>query len=322
MTSYSAPGKLPGFLKILVLALVALTLFALPATTNAADSSSSAPADASASAAAPSGAQAVPIDPNATVATVGGQTITESDLAFAYEDLGDQAQQIPPEQLRAVLLAQMIDLKLMAEAGHAANMEQNDLYKSRLTYLQDRALRRAFTKTQVSDAITPDEIKAEYDKEIAAMPTQDEVHARHILVSSQDDAKAIKAQLDGGADFATLAKEKSIDPSAKDNGGDLGYFTADKMVKPFADAAFALKVNQISDPVQSQFGWHVIQLLDRRPAAKPTLEALTPQIGQQLYIAKYKALFDKLYKGAQIDIPDPTLKQAINQQFGGGAAAQ
>jgi peptidyl-prolyl cis-trans isomerase C len=318
MTSFFASGKLPGLLKILVPALIALTLCALPLVTRAADSSSSAPAAASASASAEP--KPVQIDPNAVVATVGGQNVTESDLAFAYEDLGDQVQQIPPEQLRAVLLAQMIDLKLMAEAGHAANMEQNDLYKSRLSYLEDRALRRAYTKTQVSDAITPDEIKAEYDKEIAAMPTQDEVHARHILVSNQDDAKAIKAQLDGGADFATLAKEKSIDPSAKDNGGDIGYFTVDKMVKPFADAAFALKVNQISDPVQSQFGWHVIQVLDRRPAAKPSLEQLTPQIGQQLYVAKYKALFDKLYKSAQISIPDPSLKQAIDAQFGGASS--
>jgi peptidyl-prolyl cis-trans isomerase C len=322
MTSYIAPGRLPGFLKVLVLALVALTLCALPAATNAADSSSSAPAAASASAPAAAAPPPAQIDPNAVVATVGGQNITEADLAYAYEDLGDQAQQIPPEQLRSVLLAQVIDLKLMAEAGHAANMEQNDLYKSRLSYLQDRALRRAYTKTQVSDTITPDQIKAEYDKEIAAMPTQDEVHARHILVSSEDDAKAIKAQLDGGADFATLAKEKSIDPSAKDNGGDLGYFTQDKMVKPFADAAFALKLNQISEPVQSQFGWHVIQLLDRRPAAKPGLDQLTPQIGQNLYIQKYKEVFDKLYKAAQINIPDPALKQAIDTQFGGGAAAQ
>ena len=183
-------------------------------------------------------------------------------------------------------------------------------------YLQDRALRRAYTKQTVSDAITPEEIKAAYDKMVAAMPNVDEIHARHILVSTEDDAKAIKAQLDGGADFATLAKEKSIEPGAKDSGGDLGYFTQDKMVKPFGDAAFALKVSEISQPVQTQFGWHIIQVLDRRPAAKPTLDAMTQQIGQQLYVQKYRALFDQLRKGATIDIPDAALKAQVESQLG------
>ena len=88
------------------------------------------------------------------------------------------------------------------------------------------------------------------------------------------------------------------------------------MVKPFGDAAFALKVNEISQPVQTQFGWHIIQVLDRRPAAKPTLEALTQQIGQQLYVQKYRALFDQLRKAATIDIPDATLKQQVEAQLG------
>ena len=252
------------------------------------------------------------------VATVGGQPITEADLAFAAEDLGPDLQQIPQDQIRAVLLAQMIDLKLMAAAGHTANLEQSDLYKQRLSYLQDRALRRAYTKQAVSDTISEDQIKAEYDKVIASMPNVDEVHARHILVSSEDDAKAIKAQLDGGADFATLAKEKSIEPGAKDSGGDLGYFTQDKMVKPFADAAFALKVNEVSQPVQTQFGWHVIQVLERRPAAKPTLQDMTQQIGQQLYVKKYREIFDSLRKASTIEIADPALKQQVDAQLGLG----
>jgi peptidyl-prolyl cis-trans isomerase C len=310
MTSHISPARLPGLLKLLVLALLTLTLCGVPFASNAQDasSSSSAPATDTTAPAAPSA--------NSVVATVGGEDITEADLAFAAEDLGQDLQQIPQDQIRAVLLAQMIDLKLMAQAGHAAKLEDTDLYKQRLSYLTDRALRRAYTKQIVSDAITQDQIKAEYDKQIAAMPNVDEIHARHILVSSEDDAKAIKAQLDGGADFAALAKEKSIEPGAKDSGGDLGYFTQDKMVKPFADAAFALKVNEISQPIQTQFGWHIIQVLDRRAAAKPTLEAMTQQIGQSLYVAKYRALFDQLRKAAKIDIADPTLKQQVEAQLG------
>ncbi|MEO8757413.1 MAG: peptidylprolyl isomerase [Devosia sp.] len=302
MTSYISPARLPGFLKFLVLALFALTLGGLPFASQAQDASSSQPP------AAPTA--------NSVVATVGGEDITEADLAFAAEDLGQDLQQVPQDQIRAVLLAQMIDLKLMAQAGHAAKLEDSDLYKQRISYLTDRALRRAFTKQSVSDAITQDQIKAEYDKQVAALPSAEEIHARHILVSSEDDAKAIKAQLDGGADFAALAKEKSIEPGAKDSGGDLGYFTQDKMVKPFGDAAFALKVNEISQPVQTQFGWHIIQVLDRRPAAKPTLESMTQKIGQSLYVAKYRALFDSLRKAAAIDIPDATLKQQVEAQLG------
>jgi peptidyl-prolyl cis-trans isomerase C len=311
MTSHISPARLPGFLKALVIALLALTLCGTPFASLAQDTSSS----AAASSAEPPASTPGP-SPSSVVATVGGQSITEADLAFAAEDLGPDLQQIPQDQIRAVLLAQMIDLKLMAAAGHTANLEQSDLYKQRLSYLQDRALRRAYTKQAVSDTISEDQIKAEYDKVIAAMPNVDEVHARHILVSSEDDAKAIKAQLDGGADFATLAKEKSIEPGAKDSGGDLGYFTQDKMVKPFADAAFALKVNEVSQPVQTQFGWHIIQVLDRRPAAKPTLEQLTQQIGQQLYVQKYRTLFDQLRKATTIDIPDATLKQQVEAQLG------
>ena len=114
----------------------------------------------------------------------------------------------------------------------------------------------------------------------------------------------------------TSARSVKIEPGAKDSGGDLGYFTQDKMVKPFADAAFALKVNEISQPVQTQFGWHIIQVLDRRPAAKPTLEQLTQQIGQQLYVQKYRTLFDQLRKATSIDIPDAALKQQVEAQLG------
>ena len=313
MTSHISPARLPAFLKLLVLALVALTLASLPMASNAQDNAASAPSSEE-----PAVNQAAPAapSPNTVVATVGGQQITEADLAFAAEDIGQDLNQIPPDQIRAVLLSQMIDLKLMAAAGHAAKLEDSDLYKERISYLEDRALRRAYTKQAISDVITPDAIKAEYDKQIAALPAVDEIHARHILVSTEDDAKAIKAQLDGGADFAALAKEKSIEPGAKDSGGDLGFFTQDKMVKPFADAAFALKVNEISAPVQTQFGWHVIQVLERRPAAKPTLQEMTQQIGQQLYVAKYREIFDTLRKAATIDIPDEALKKQVNAQLG------
>jgi len=306
MTSQSRPAMLPFLLKTLALALV---LAVAPAAVQAQDAASSSEP--------PSQEQPAPQPgPDTVVATVGGEPITEADLAFAAEDIGADLNQIPPDQIRAVLLAQMIDLKLMAQAGDKQGLKEDQLFKLRLDYLTDRALRRAFAKVAISDTITPEAIKAEYDKQVAAIPDEDEVHARHILVSTEDDAKAIKAELDAGADFVELAKQKSIEPNAAQSGGDLGYFKRAVMVKPFADAAFAMEVGAISEPIQTQFGWHIIKVEDRRPAAKPSLEELTPQIGQQLYVDKYRALFDQLRQSATIDIPDATLADQVNQQFG------
>ena len=193
MISLFHPDKLPSLLQSLALALV---LAGAPAVAMA--------QDAAASSEPPAQQEAAP-GPGTVVATVGGEPITEADLAFAAEDIGQDLNNIPQEQIRAVLLAQMIDLKLMAQAGHGKGLESDELFKLRLKYLTDRALRRAYTKQAVSDTITPEEIKAEYDKQVAAIPTEDEVHARHILVTTEDDAKAIKAQLDAGADFIALA---------------------------------------------------------------------------------------------------------------------
>jgi peptidyl-prolyl cis-trans isomerase C len=306
MTSSLLAAKGPSLLKIMAIALVAALA---PVATMAQDNASSAAPSAEEQPAPQPG-------PDTVVATVGGQVITEADLAFAAEDIGQDLNSIPPDQIRAVLLTQMIDLKLMAQAGAAAGLQEDDLFKLRLAYLTDRALRRAFTKTAVSDAITPEAIKAEYDKQVAAIPDEDEVHARHILVSTEDDAKAIKAEIDAGADFAELAKQKSIEPNAAQSGGDLGYFKRAVMVKPFGDAAFAMQVGQVSDPVQTQFGWHIIKVEDRRPAAKPTLEEMTPQIGQQLYVELYRAKFDELRAATTIDIPDAALAEQVNAQLG------
>ena len=315
MTSHINPAKLPGFLKIIVLALVAFTLASLPFAASAQDSSSSAAAPATSSE-QPAPAPA-PIDPNAVVATVDGKAITERDLGFIAQDLGQQQlQQVPQDQLRAYLLTQLIGNKLLAAAAAKGGLDQTDDYKAYIAYLTDHALNQAFIQQDVVAAVTDDMVKAAYDKQIAAMPDQDEVEARHILVNTEDDAKAIKTQLDGGADFATLAKEKSIEPGAKDSGGELGYFTQDKMVKPFADAAFAMKVGEISNPVQTQFGWHIIKVEDRRKAAKPTLDQLSQQIKQQLYIAKYTELMKNFRAAAKIDIPDAALNQQVQAQIG------
>ena len=252
--------------------------------------------------------------PDTVVAKVGDDAITEADISFAAEDLAQDLANVPPDQRKAFLLTVLIDMKVMANAAKAAGMDQTDIFKRRLAYLEDRALRRAYFAEKVTTAVTPEAVKAAYDKFVADFKPQDEVHARHILVNSEDDAKAIKKELEGGASFEDLAKAKSIDPSAKQNGGDLGFFSAGQMVKPFEEAAFKLDVGQISDPVQSQFGWHIIKVEEKRKSAPPPIEQIGQQLQQQLIFKGFDEAIADLKKGVNIDIPDASLAEAVKQQ--------
>jgi peptidyl-prolyl cis-trans isomerase C len=293
------------------LALAPLAVLAQDAAQPATDPAAAAPATPA--------APAQP-DPNAVVANVGNETITEADLGFAAEDLAQELQQVPPDQQRAFLVTVLIDMKVMAQAAKQQGMDQTDIFKRRLAYLEERALRRAYFAEKVAAAVTPDAVKAAYDKFVAGFTPEDEVHAEHILVNSEDDAKAIKAQLDKGANFEELAKEKSTDPSAKQNGGDLGFFSKGQMVKPFEDKAFSMEVGQVSDPVQSQFGWHIIKVVDKRKSSPPSLEQVQQQIGQQLMFKSFDDEIAKLKSGLTIDIPDANLAAAVKAQSEDAAA--
>jgi len=268
--------------------------------------------DAAAPAEAP--AAAAPVSPDTVVATVGGEPITEADLSFAAEDLTQELGQMPPEQRKPFLLRVLIDMKVMAQAAREAGMADTPLFQQRLDYLEERALRRAYFAEAIANAVTEEAVRAEYDKFVADFVPSEEIRASHILVADEEEAKAIKAELDAGADFATLAKEKSIDPGAA-NGGDLGYFGPGMMVAPFEEAAFALTdVGQISDPVQSQFGWHIIRLDDKRQSEPPAFEQVAGQLQQQLLMSTFDETVERLMEGVTIDIPDPALKAAVDAQ--------
>lgn len=266
--------------------------------------------------AAPAAAPAQPAapTPDTVVAKVGEDAITEADISFAAEDLAQELANVPPDQRKAFLLTVLIDMKVMANAAKAAGMDQTDIFKRRLAYLEDRALRRAYFAEKVTAAVTQEAVQAAYDKFVADFKPQDEVHARHILVATEDEAKAIKTELDGGASFEDLAKVKSIDPSAKQNGGDLGFFSAGQMVKPFEEAAFKLEPGQISDPIQSQFGWHVIKVEEKRKSSPPPLQQVAQQLQQQLMFTGFDNAIAELKKGVAIDIPDAALADQVKQQ--------
>ncbi len=271
-------------------------------------------------AAAPA-AEAEAVDPSTVVATVGDETITEGDLAFAAEDMAQDLAQMPPEERRAFLVRILIDMKVMSKAARDAGMDQTEIFAQRREYLEERALRRAYFAEAIAGAITQEAVQAEYDAYVAQFTPADEVRASHILVESEDLANDLKAQLDGGADFATLAREHSIDPGAA-NGGDLGFFGRGMMVQPFEEAAFALaEAGDISAPVQSQFGWHIISLTEKRQSAPPAFEQVAPQIQNQLLMDSFTAKVDELMSGVTVDIADPDLKARFDAQEAAEAAA-
>lgn len=215
-------------------------------------------------------------DKNPVVAEVNGTKILESDLATYQRSLPPQmAAQAPYEALQDMVVNNM----LIAEQAKKEGLEKDPEVKQ----LYQQVLVKMWMNKHLKAEITPAAVKAAYDGYLANTKPQDEVRARHILTETEDQAKAVIAELKKGADFAETAKSKSKDPSAKQNGGDLGYFTEGEMVPQFSAAAFAMKSGDLSDaPVQSQFGWHVIKLEDRRAATPPTLEQATPAIREEL----------------------------------------
>jgi peptidyl-prolyl cis-trans isomerase C len=282
----------------------------------AAPPADAAPAEAAPAEAAPAQAPeaAAEVPPETVVATIGDATITEADLTFAAEDLAQEIAQMPPEERRPFLLRVLIDMKLMAEAAREQGLNEEPLFQQRLSYLEDQALRREYFTDVIAAEVTPEAVQALYEDFTADFQPEDEIRASHILVETQEEAQALVAELEGGADFAALATEHSIDPGAA-NGGDLGFFSQGMMVQPFEEAAFALaEPGDISEPVQTQFGWHIIRLEERRQSQPPTMEQLAPQLQQQVLVNAFDTAVDELMQGITVDITDPELAAAVEAQ--------
>lgn len=261
---------------------------------------------------APAAAEPAPVDPKAVVATINGEPITEADLKIAEDDLDQQFSRLPQEQRRAAALSATIEIKLLAAEAQAKGLDKDEDFQRRMEFLRERALHSAVVDEEVGKKITDDEIRARYDKEMAAAPAVNEVRARHILVKTKEEAEAIIKQLDGGAKFEDVAKEKSSDGSAA-QGGDLGYFGPGQMVPEFEKAAFALDVGSYSkEPVQSQFGFHIIKVEDKRAKQPPAFEQVKSQVHSMLLRDKYFELVKSLRGAAKIDVADPELKKAVD----------
>ncbi|WP_297580383.1 peptidylprolyl isomerase [Roseibium sp.] len=255
-------------------------------------------------------ASLIAAEPNDVVAKVGNAEITEADIAFAANDLGQELQRFPPAQWRQILLDVVVDMELLAQAAREDGLDQDPDFKKQLEFLELRALRNAYLAQKIDGSITEDDLQAAYEKEFADFEGAEEINARHILVKDKAEAEALVKELDEGADFAELAREKSTGPSGP-NGGDLGYFSKGQMVKPFEDAVYALEPGSYTkEPVETQFGWHVIKLEDKRQQEKPALEAVSPGLRQQLIRDRYEAKMAELKDAIAVEILDEALANA------------
>jgi peptidyl-prolyl cis-trans isomerase C len=249
------------------------------------------------------------------VARVNGVDIRQSDLAFAEEEIGGNMPTIPPEQKRDYLINYLVDVIVLSQAADKQKLGDRPDIKRRIAFDRNRLLMEGLLQDAGKSSLSEDAERKVYDEAVKQVKNEEEVHARHILVPSEDEAKAILAQLKGGADFAALAKEKSKDPGAAE-GGDLGYFTREQMVPEFAEVAFKLGKGQLSDPVKTQFGWHIIKVEDKRIRPTPTFEQVKPQIENYVAHRAQAELVENLRKAATVErldkpaTPDPSLNPA------------
>ncbi|HXH03154.1 MAG TPA: peptidylprolyl isomerase [Candidatus Competibacteraceae bacterium] len=216
------------------------------------------------------------------VLIINGEPITRAQFEIYAQERASQLGDVSSNEARKTLADELVLQELLVQEAKKQGLEKDPQLQQQLDLVWRNLLATAAVRKHL-EAVTPkdEEVKAEYDKAVASFSKQ-EFKARHILVEKEDEAKALIEKLKGGADFAQLAKDSSMDASAAE-GGDLGWFSADAMIKPFADAVAKLDKGQITEaPVQTQFGWHVILLEDKRAAEPPSLAELRPQIMQML----------------------------------------
>jgi peptidyl-prolyl cis-trans isomerase C len=249
---------------------------------------------------------------NPTVAVVNGEDIKRSDVFNFISGLPDNVRQMPIQQLFPLALEQVINNRVINTRAQGANLADDPEVQQLLDQAKGQIVRNVFVDRQVTSAITQKRLVEAYEKLLADIGEVQEIKARHILVEDEQKAKELISKLDSGEDFEALAKAESTGPSA-DRGGDLGYFAKNEMVPEFANAAFSLEVGAHSkNPVQTQFGWHVIKVEEKRTRPEPEFESVKPQLEAQLRQEVLASLLEEWQKDAKIkkfDINGDEIKQ-------------
>lgn len=242
------------------------------------------------------------------VAIVNGHEIRVSEVQMATDDIIGQLPDLPPKLRYPFVVEYLIERHLLAQYAVKEGIADTDEYKRRLALYQAKALRDAYFFQKIRPEVTEEQIKAAYDQEAARVAQTERVRARHILVGTEKEAQDILARLNKGEKFEDLAKQYSLDGS-KDYGGDLGYFTAPEMVPEFSKAAFALKVGKVSQPVKTDFGWHIIRIEDRKMGAAQPYDQVKSAIRNVLLRKKVQETMDKIRGASKVELIDEDLKK-------------
>jgi peptidyl-prolyl cis-trans isomerase C len=256
------------------------------------------------------------------IAKVNGKTITDTDMKLAEVEIGSDLGSLPEATKRRVLIEFLIETQLFADAAEGQKLVVGNSFEEPMQYWRRRALRDAYFDKSVRESISDAEARKFYENQVGAQKSDQEVRARHILVESKDKAREVYEKLAHGSDFARLANEYSKDPGSKDQGGDLGFFGRGQMVPQFEEAAFRLKKGEISEPFESQFGWHIVRLDDRRQRSAPTFEAVKGQVVASMIHKKAQQVAADLRGKAQIEYIDPELKRPLESARTGARPKQ
>lgn len=247
------------------------------------------------------------------LAKVNGKDVTEAALAYAEEEIGEGLSHLSPGQKRRYLTEYLIEMQIFSEAAEAAKLGSGPDFDARMAYWKEHALKDLFLAKAVKEKVTEEEAKKFYDERASQMAGEEEVKASHILVKTEDKAKEVAKKLLDGGDFAALAKEYSEDPGSKDKGGVLGYFGRGQMVKEFEQVAFIMQKGETSQPVKTQFGYHIIRVDDRRKKDPPKFEDVKSEIlermGQQKKIEEAQTLRAK----AKVEYVDADVKKQVEE---------
>ncbi|MFO1132149.1 MAG: peptidyl-prolyl cis-trans isomerase [Hyphomicrobiales bacterium] len=242
------------------------------------------------------------------IAIVNGHEIRVSEVSMATEDILGQLPDMPPKLRYPFVVEYLIERHLLAQYAVKEGIADTEEYKRRLALYQAKALRDAYFYQKIRPMVTEEMIRQAYDEEAAKLQQTERVRARMILVATEKEAQDIEKMLAAGQKFEDLAKKYSLDGS-KDYGGDLGYFTAAEMVPEFSKAAFALKVGETSQPVKTDFGWHIIRLEDRKQGAAQPYDQVKQAIRNVLLRQKVGEVMAKIREASKVEILDEDLKK-------------
>ena len=242
------------------------------------------------------------------IVRVNGHNITRSEVQMAMDDIAVQLRDVPPKLRYPLIVQYLVERHLLAQKAIKDGLTNSEEYKKRVRFYQYKALRDAYFHTRIKPAVTDEEVRKAYEKEAGKVKPVERVRAKHILVSTREEAEKVLKELKAGAKFEDLARKYSKDGS-KEFGGDLGYFTYEEMVPEFSKAVFALKKGQVSKPVKTDYGWHIIKLVDRKKVGARPFEEVAPGIRSLLLRQKVQQEVAKLAKQAKIEIFDPELKK-------------